>query len=387
MRIRLSALAFALLAFNVSAEDNLSSSYLEAMERDLGISESELPQYINAEERASDFEQLAIAQLGDQYAGSWMERLANGQYEFTIATSGKGNAVRIGGANIIEVNYSLSQLEAAMEMLNETADKMNQAPVLLRDYQNGRLDGLHSWHVDVKSNRVVLAVAAEAMDDAVKFIADSGVDIDAVRIEESEGTPSTLLDVWGGQAWSGCSVGFTATRGSTKGFATAGHCGPAGTRVTISGTNVGSLQFSNYPGDDMAWATVRSGDTLWPYVTRYNGGSVLDVRVRGSSTAAIGASVCRSGRTTGYRCGVIVSRNASVNYGQGTVSGLTRSTACAGRGDSGGSWITPAGQAQGVTSGGQLPAGQNTNCSVSTPVTWFQPINEIISRYGLRLVL
>ena len=81
-----------------------------------------------------------------------------------------------------------------------------------------------------------------------------------------------------------------------------------------------------------------------------------------------------------------MSYNNTANYGQGNVTGLTRSTACAGRGDSGGSWITGSGQAQGVTSGGQLPAGQNTNCSVATPVTWFQPINPILSRFGLTLV-
>ena len=43
------------------------------------------------------------------------------------------------------------------------------------------------------------------------------------------------------------------------------------------------------------------------------------------------------------------------------------------------------GQAQGVTSGGQLTNG-NDNCSASTPVTWFQPVREILSRYNLRLV-
>ena len=82
--------------------------------------------------------------------------------------------------------------------------------------------------------------------------------------------------------------------------------------------------------------------------------------------------------SSGYRKGM---------HGAGTVSGLTQSTACAGRGDSGGSWITGSGQAQGVTSGGQLPAGQNSNCSVASPVTWFQPINPLISRFGLVLTL
>ena len=40
-----------------------------------------------------------------------------------------------------------------------------------------------------------------------------------------------------------------------------------------------------------------------------------------------------------------------------------------------------------MTSGGSLPAGSNNNCSVASPVTFFQPINPIISRFGLVLTL
>ena len=59
------------------------------------------------------------------------------------------------------------------------------------------------------------------------------------------------------------------------------------------------------------------------------------------------------------------------------MSGLSRSNACAEPGDSGGSWIS-GNQAQGVTSGG------SGNCS-SGGTMWFQPVNEILSVYGLSL--
>ena len=35
----------------------------------------------------------------------------------------------------------------------------------------------------------------------------------------------------------------------------------------------------------------------------------------------------------------------------------------------------------------QLPGGSNNNCGVASPVTWFQPINPILTRFGLTLVL
>ncbi|HEY8544187.1 MAG TPA: trypsin-like serine protease, partial [Acidimicrobiales bacterium] len=60
------------------------------------------------------------------------------------------------------------------------------------------------------------------------------------------------------------------------------------------------------------------------------------------------------------------------------VYGLTRTSACAEGGDSGGSFIS-GNQAQGMTSGG------SGNCTFGG-TTFFQPVNEVLSRYGLTLV-
>jgi hypothetical protein len=73
-------------------------------------------------------------------------------------------------------------------------------------------------------------------------------------------------------------------------------------------------------------------------VNNYAGGNVL---VAGSADAPVGS----------WRCGTILGRDETVVYAQGSVSGPTRSNACAGPGDSGGSWIS-GNQAQG-------PADQN----------------------------
>jgi hypothetical protein len=57
------------------------------------------------------------------------------------------------------------------------------------------------------------------------------------------------------------------------------------------------------------------------------------------------------------------------------VSGLIRTNVCAEPGDSGGSLVA-GNQAQGVTSGG------SGNCS-SGGTTYFQPVTEALSRYGV----
>lgn len=395
MNFRLSILAAAFLTANASAVElgnqSFDPEFVTAMERDLGIAEAELPDYIRAEGQAIELEAIAKIQLGDNFAGSWLERQADGKYQHVIATAGKVDALKINGVSVVQANYSLSQLEGTIAGLNETIKQMYQAPILTRDFVKGGLDDIHTWYVDTKSNSVVLTVAEGSVKNAVDFVAASGVDIDTVRIEASQGKPATAVDVYGGRNYrtggGSCSIGFSVTRGSTRGFVTAGHCGSRGTRVSIGGASVGSVQGSSFPTDDLAWANVRSSDRLLPFVDFYNGGSVQDFRIRGSSVASIGAAVCRSGFASGLRCGSITARNMTVNYSNGPVFGLTRSNACLTQGDSGGSWVSAGGQAQGVSSGGQLGGGTPplTNCNFSNPVSFFQPVNEILSRFGLSL--
>ncbi|MGH3313685.1 MAG: trypsin-like serine protease, partial [Streptomyces sp.] len=62
---------------------------------------------------------------------------------------------------------------------------------------------------------------------------------------------------------------------------------------------------------------------------------------------------------------------------EGTVRGLTRSSVCAEPGDSGGSFISGS-QAQGTTSGGSGDCSYGGN-------TYYQPVNEALSAYGLTL--
>jgi streptogrisin C len=69
--------------------------------------------------------------------------------------------------------------------------------------------------------------------------------------------------------------------------------------------------------------------------------------------------------------------NQTVNYANGPVHEMTKTNACAEGGDSGGSFIS-GNQAQGVTSGG------SGNCS-SGGTTFYQPVNPILSKYGLTL--
>lgn len=356
----------------------------KAIERDMGWSPEQFERIVKAELAADELIERAEAQLGSGYAGSWIEHGKDGSTRVVIASS-SSSASRAAaqlsfGAEIAELEirparYSLAQLEQAAESFNAAvANPLSK-----------QLSGVHSWVVDVKSNRVVVRVAPGVSDRALDFFAKNRIDLDMIDFQVTDYTPSTLVDIVGGWRYNGCSIGFSVTSGSTKGFVTAGHCGSVGTTVSIGGVAVGQFQESDFPGADSAWANVRPQDTLFNLVWVYSGNSVY--AVTNSNSAAIGATVCRSGYRTGWRCGSITQNNVTVNYSSGTVFNLRESNACAGQGDSGGSWVASGNAAQGVTSGGALGSG-GTNCGIpqSQRRTWFQQLNPMLSAYGLTLV-
>ncbi|GII60991.1 serine protease [Sphaerisporangium krabiense] len=337
---------------------------VQALQRDLGLTAAQAESRLLNESRLTNVEAKIRKQLGGGFAGSWLSGPTSST--LTVATSDASATSQVSGAGVQVkvVKHSLASLNAAKDALDKASAKTatRSAPV---------------WYVDVRTNSVVVQASKPA--DAEAFIAASGADRSAVRVEVSNETPQTFYDLRGGDAYyigsgSRCSIGFPATRGTQGGFVSAGHCGSAG--ATTTGSNrvaQGTFQGSSFPTNDYSWIATNSNWTPQPWVNQ-NGGNL---QVAGSTVAVEGASICRSGSTTGWHCGSVQQRNSSVTYSQGTVYEVTRTNVCAEPGDSGGSFIS-GNQAQGVTSGG------SGNCS-SGGTTYFQPVNEILSVYGLTL--
>ncbi|MER5423342.1 S1 family peptidase [Streptosporangium roseum] len=356
--------AFATARAQAAAAARPAPAMIDALKRDLGITGEQATARLINEAAAAKVEPAVRGQLGKDFAGAWVTGPTS---EFVVATtdSTKITSILRAGAEAKLVKHSLATLEAARERL----DAVTAAPYGV----------VPSWYVDLQSNSVVVLAGDPAAAEA--FVNAAGLDRALVRVEASTEQPRPLYDVRGGDAYyigsgSRCSVGFSVTRGTQGGFATAGHCGTTG--ASTRGSNQvaqGTFQGSSFPGNDYAWVAVNSN---WTPVGVVNGYSNGIVQVGGSADAAVGSSVCRAGSTTGWHCGTIQARNASVTYPEGTITGLGRTSVCAEPGDSGGSYISGS-QAQGVTSGG------SGNCS-SGGTTYFQPINEILQVYGLTLV-
>ncbi|MFB8031902.1 alpha-lytic protease prodomain-containing protein [Streptomyces sp. NPDC056004] len=346
---------------STAGEAPASAGLLAAMRRDLGLTESQARARLAAEKTATALQGKARRAAGPSYAGSWFDP-ATGRLAVAVTDGRKSAAVRALGASARLVRHSVRQLDATKARIDGLA-----APA-----------GVSSWHVDPKVNRVVIdVVASSAHDNDVRTFVERARKAGPVQVKQTPEEPKTFAagTVGGDPYYTGnvrCSIGFSVHGG----FVTAGHCGQTG--AAVSGWDrsaIGNFQGSSFPGDDYAWVSVGNGWWTVPVVLGW--GTVSDQLVRGSAEAPIGASICRSGSTSHWHCGNVLATNETVNYSQGAVHQMTKTSACAEPGDSGGSFIS-GDQAQGVTSGGW------GNCT-SGGETWHQPINEILNRYGLTL--
>ncbi|MFI2312439.1 S1 family peptidase [Streptomyces sp. CB00072] len=344
-----------------SAEAPASAALLTAMQRDFGLTEGEAVARLADEKAATALEPKAQRAAGSAFGGSWFDA-RTGKLVVAVTNAGKAEAVRATGADTRLVEHSAKQLDAAKARVDALP-----AP-----------SGVSSWHVDPATSSVVVnVVASEQRDNDVRSFVAKAREAGPVTVETTAEAPQTFAagTVGGDPYYTGnvrCSIGFSVHGG----FVTAGHCGGAGQSVRgWDGSAIGNFQGSSFPGDDYAWVNVANGWWTVPVVIGW--GTVSDQLVRGSNEAPVGASICRSGSTTHWHCGNVLAKNETVNYSQGAVHQMTKTSVCAEGGDSGGSFIS-GDQAQGVTSGGW------GNCSGGGE-TWYQPVNEILNRYGLTL--
>jgi hypothetical protein len=265
------------------------------------------------------------------------------------------------------VSHSMSDLKSA-------AATLRSAP---------RVSGT-SWSLDYKSNRVVVrgdsTVSASDWSRMTEVAEGIG---SFVRMERTEGRFTTRVN--GAQpilSTAGrCSAGFNVTDGKSDFILTAGHCGPDGSVWFADDRGreqVGTSLKGSFPGDDYS-------------LVKYDGGragkgadvvAVGDgkgVRITGVADAEVGQKIFRSGSTSGLREGEVTALNATVNYPEGTVTGLIETNVCAEPGDSGGPMFAD-GVALGLTSGG------SGDCRAGG-TTFFQPVTKALTELGVKLIV
>jgi streptogrisin C len=389
------AVAMVAAAAPSSSTNTVAPALRAAMQRDLGLTSAQLSQYLKIERLTAMQEKNLAKAQGRQFAGSWIERTANGSFHLVVATTSLRPQKGPAGVEIRNARNTLASLNASKAALDDVLAHGAKVP-----------RGVYGWYDDGTTNSVVVSIGQGKQQAGINFVAASGADVQSVRFVVEEEQPSLRAALKGGLGYLrnpgdgylyACSIGFNVLKGTTLGYVSAGHCGDAGEPVFLEGSagtgpqwtlgpQIGSFQASNFPnpgqtGNDWSWIAISAGHTQSATVYGWGKG---DVTVKGSTAGGVGTAICRSGRTSGWRCGTVEALNQTVSYSSGeTILNLTRTTACSEGGDSGGSFITGPGQAQGVLSGG------SGSCKGKQPNnrtrSYFQPLLPILSAYGLTL--
>lgn len=344
----------------------LPPAALQALQRDLGLTGEQAVSRLQREAAAVGTERRARDVLGAAFAGAWFDPAAG--LVVGVSDPVLADAARAAGAVPRVVPRSLAALQRVQDALDARAA---QAP-----------DSVTGWHVDPETNSVVVTVHRPTRDATTDAFIAGIPGTEVLRVEEIDQAPRPLADLVGGELLyfnrGRCSIGFTATTllGAER-MITAGHCtNMGGTVLGYNLTPIGPVVASSFPENDYGLVAVSSAE--WnptPTVSNYAGARIV---VTGSSEATSGSTVCRSGSTTGFRCGTVQNKDQTVNYGSGNVVyGLTHTSVCGEPGDSGGAYLSGT-EAQGTLSGG------SGNCVIGGS-TFFQPVNEALTAHGLRL--
>ncbi|PAN01863.1 serine protease [Streptomyces sp. Alain-F2R5] len=317
---------------------------------------------------ASDLASQLVGLLGDAFAGSYYD--ADEQQLVVNVVPGDNNQVIVqakkAGADVREVDNSMSELRTGARTLKSEAT----------------IPGT-SWAIDPRTNKILVTADSTVTGadwDRLESTVE-GLGAGMATIKKSAGTFKTFVSggdaVFGGGAR--CSLGFNVTAGDgAPAFLTAGHCGVADDRWSDAqgGQPIATVDQAVFPGEG-DFALVRYDDPATEAPSEVNLGDQT-VQISRAAEATVGQQVFRMGSTTGLADGQVLGLDATVNYPEGTVTGLIQTDVCAEPGDSGGSLFTQDGLAIGLTSGG------SGDCTVGGE-TFFQPVTTALEVVGATL--
>ncbi|MFB7653154.1 MULTISPECIES: S1 family peptidase [unclassified Streptomyces] len=317
---------------------------------------------------ASDLASQLAGMLGDAFAGSYYD---TGEQQLVVnVVPGDNNQVIVeakkAGADVREVDNSMGELRGGATTLKSEAT----------------IPGT-SWAIDPRTNKILVTadstVTGEKWDKLESTV--QGLGSGMATLEKSAGTFRTFASggdaIFGGGAR--CSLGFNVTAGDgSPAFLTAGHCGVATEQWSDAqdGAPIGTVDQAVFPGEG-DFALVKYDDPATEAPSEVNLGDQT-LAIGQAAEATVGQQVFRMGSTTGLADGQVLGLDATVNYPEGTVTGLIQTDVCAEPGDSGGSLFTQDGQAIGLTSGG------SGDCTVGGE-TFFQPVTTALEAVGATL--
>ena len=278
--------------------------------------------------------QLAKAQ-GRNYAGSWIERGGNGQYKLVVATTSIRPQKGPAGVEIRNARHTPRRSERLQGRSSICA--WRKAPRCPRACTAGTSTcrATASWSASARAGRRPARLRRRQRRRCPDRAFRRRGEQPTVRATLKGGLGTCAIP--GDGYLYACSIGFNVTKGTTPGYRQRRHCGDAGEPVYLEGSagtgpqwtlgpQIGTFQASTFPNPGRPVTTVVGRDLRGPHPV----GDRLwlgqgHVTVKGSTAVAVGAAICRSGRTSGWRCGTIkaTGRDRQLQSGE-TILNLTR---------------------------------------------------------------
>ncbi len=275
--------------------------------------------------------------------------------------------------------------------------EMRTAKVSLVDLQKARASASSSVHAlgisvasetNVAGNSVNLYMAKADRSQFDNALQRGKIQLpDKVKVITVEAMDEEKLevDIYGGLALTPCTSGFSVKKGwwpfITKGITTAGHCSNT---VTYNGNNL-PLNGEKWTGSyDTQWHTA-PGYTVTNKIQYKSDGSTRPIyATKSRNNQQIGEYVCKYGKTTGYTCGRINTKDykpdpANVPNPAATFIRVDNTAGwndLSDAGDSGGPWFWGT-TAYGTHSGS--PRGDSNDA-------WYTAVNYVESGLGVTVM-
>lgn len=299
------AVTFISLTSGVTAGNDsavAASPEVAALVETYGLSLPKAEERLVQQDEAGRLEATLLEALGDRFAGLWIHQTPDFRVSVAVVDGAEDSARSViddsplrGVVNVVAADNSLAELVQAATVLRSRTDLVP-----------------FDLDVDVVRNRVVVYVTSRAaLND---YMAETRLALpDSATVEIVDELSHPAADIYGGLSLSCGTSGFSvrSTVSGERGITAAGHCGNS----------------QSYQGAPLAWRTTRlfgNHDEAWfsaPGLFNVRSGWINDglggrniIAVRHRDNQAIGAFVCKYGKTTGFDCGNITSKTFAPNW-------------------------------------------------------------------------
>ncbi|THU03972.1 S1 family peptidase [Lampropedia puyangensis] len=356
--------------------------FVDSMEKAIkiaGLEEKVSKDNLKAIDEMQSNSNYLLEQLGDAYAGDWIEYDENNNAYQVIAIAGMVLPKNI------SVNYNVKYIlvEKSASYLRNLQQDISNIVEANDFFYKGEIK---SFGVDFIENKISIEVSRDALSEVENYLRNSGIDLDYVYFTIQDGDYHLYGEIYGGtkivSSKKGnltvyrCTAGFNASIDIYPVVLTAGHCAnvPGLDEVfffDIEGNASGSFKgdliggyFENKTSNGIDAVLFGNANFLHVQFPKIYTSYVTLANVKAPVKSSLGTSVCSFGRVTGWRCGNItgVDRQILTNN-----TWYTMNTArfCGAVGDSGGPVVNANNNAEGIFSGAVSNGSYVSNCGPS----------------------